>query len=163
MSRICSIDPGKSGGLAILESNKILSLIPTPTNEDGEVDFGEVAKHLEYWHPKFVVIELVHAMPRQGVTSCFNFGFSTGGLHGVCAALNLQVITVTPQKWQKSLMGKTKGVTHTKEMTIEFCKSIYPDVNFLKNSRCRTPHDGMADALAIGIWAQREEDKLNVK
>jgi len=42
-----------------------------------------------------------HAMPRQGVSSSFNFGVSFGIARGVVGALHIPVIFVTPTKWKK--------------------------------------------------------------
>ena len=155
--RMCSIDPGKSGAICIIENDLILCLKVMPLTIDNEIDFGEVAKLLEFYHPKKVYIEKVGSRPGQGVISMFNFGFGTGGLHAICACLNLPVVKVSPQTWQKGLMGHTKGVKHTKEMTIDFCKTLYPDVNLLASSRCKVPHDGMSDALAIAVYGLRKE------
>lgn len=157
--RVVGIDPGKSGGLCILDNELIMNLIPMPLNSDGDIDFGEIARFLECWHPKVVYIEKVGARPHQGVTSMFNFGFGTGGLYGICATLKLPVVNVSPQTWQKFLMGKEKGVPHTKEKTIEFCMNIFPDVNLKASARCRNAHDGMADALAIATYAMMKESE----
>jgi crossover junction endodeoxyribonuclease RuvC len=48
-----------------------------------------------------VVIEQVAAMPRQGVTSTFRFGYACGAIYGLVAAMHLPVSFVTPQRWQQ--------------------------------------------------------------
>jgi crossover junction endodeoxyribonuclease RuvC len=42
------------------------------------------------------VIEQVTAMPKQGVTSMFRFGYSSGGIYGAVVALGLPVSFVRP-------------------------------------------------------------------
>jgi crossover junction endodeoxyribonuclease RuvC len=155
--KICGIDPGKSGGLAIIEDGKLIDYIITPCDDNG-VDFNKVADFLKKHTPDVVYIEFVAARPGQGVCSMFSFGFSTGGLHGVARALNLVVKTVQPRKWQKTLMGDAK---HEKEDTIRFVQEKYPEVNLLATKRSKKPHDGMADAIGITTYAFFEEMNIN--
>jgi len=145
---ICGIDPGKKGGLAILDESDLISVIPMPLIDDS-VDFKLVKDFLIKHKPSKIIIEAVHAMPRQGVCSMFNFGFSTGGLHGVCCALDLPITTVQPRTWQKTLMGDAK---HEKEDTIAWVINKFPSVNLLATPRSKKPHDGMSDSIAIGYY-----------
>jgi crossover junction endodeoxyribonuclease RuvC len=155
--KIVGIDPGKSGGLSVIENDKLIQVIPMPVDDNG-IDFNKVADFLKTHTPDFVYIEAVHAMPGQGVVSMFNFGFSTGGLHGVARALNLVVKTVQPRKWQKTLMGDAK---HEKEDTIRFVQTKYPEVNLLATKRSKKPHDGMADSIGIASYAFFQEMNIN--
>ena len=155
--KVCGIDPGKNGGIAIIENGKLLCHYAMPTDNDG-VDFNKIAWLLKKELPNFVYIELVHAMPKNGAVSMFNFGFSTGGLHGVARALDLVVKTVQPRKWQKTLMGDAK---HEKEDTIRFVQEKYPEVNLLATKRSKKPHDGMADAIGIAYYGFFQEMNIN--
>ena len=47
-----------------------------------------------------VVVENVHAMPKQGVSSTFKFGMGVGIIHGVAGALRLPMTLVTPNQWK---------------------------------------------------------------
>lgn len=47
-----------------------------------------------------VFIEEVNAMPGQGVTSMFRFGYAAGAIEGVCSALGLVVHKLPPRQWQ---------------------------------------------------------------
>ena len=57
-----------------------------------------------------VVVEDVHSMPKQGVSSVFKFGMGTGIIHGVAGALRLPLTLVTPNQWKAfhSLRGPDK-------------------------------------------------------
>jgi crossover junction endodeoxyribonuclease RuvC len=155
--KVCGIDPGKSGGISFIEDEQLIKVVPMPVDDLG-IDFNKVAELLKSHNPDVVYIEAVHAMPGQGVCSMFNFGFSTGGLHGVARALNIVVKTVQPRKWQKTLMGDAK---HEKEDTIRFVQEKYPEVNLLATKRSKKPHDGMADAIGITTYAFFEEMNIN--
>ncbi len=54
-------------------------------------------------HCAMAVIEQVHSMPKQGVSSTFKFGESFGFLRGILTASSIRHDSVTPAKWQGDL------------------------------------------------------------
>lgn len=79
----------------------------------------------------FVVLEQVHAMPKQGVTSSFHFGQGYGALQGIVGAFGLPVTLVRPQVWKKAL-----GLDSSAERSLELARELYPDAaNHLKRKR----------------------------
>lgn len=58
-------------------------------------------------------VELVHALPKQGVSSAFTFGRTTGEILGVLAGLGVPITEVTPQTWKKhiGLRGSDKDAS----------------------------------------------------
>lgn len=147
------IDPGLKGGIAyIIDGSPVATPMPTA---GGEVDAGAVRTILADLmgpHPLRVAIEKVSARPGQGVTSMFNFGTGYGMIRGVCAALGLPVTLVTPQRWKKEIL---KDLPHDKIGSIRYCASRWPSLSLVL-PRCRVPHDGMADSLAIAAWMERQ-------
>ena len=59
-----------------------------------------------------IVVENVHAMPKQGVSSTFKFGMGVGIIHGVAGALRLPLTLVTPTQW-KSLPRPRRRTRNT--------------------------------------------------
>lgn len=160
--KVVGIDPGNSGGMAVCEDGEVIGAIPMPSHKITPVkktytvvDFELVAKFLKANNPDKVYIELVGARPGQGGVSMFNFGYSTGGLHGICAALGIPVETVRPQEWKKVCFGNKKGAGD-KEDAIAFCQLNCPDVSLLPTKRSKTPSDGIADAICISIYGMRD-------
>jgi len=148
------IDPGKTGGLAIVDyldgKYNLISFIPMPL-AGNDVAFGTIAEYLyDYAVDDCIIagIEDVHAMPGQGVTSMFKFGFVTGGIHGILATLEIQTYKISPQKWKKSILD---GTDKSKDAAIEWCNSIYPGVNLVPKG-CKKAHSGMADAICIASY-----------
>lgn len=94
---ILGIDPGSSGGLALLSGEPVAEKMP-----DTERDLYD---RVNRWAARadFAYIEQVHAMPGQGVTSMFNFGMNYGGLRMALIAAGIPFETVTPSKWQRAL------------------------------------------------------------
>jgi crossover junction endodeoxyribonuclease RuvC len=101
-------------------------------------------------------IEKVSAMPKQGVTSMFNFGFSTGAIHGIVATLGIPRYLVTPQRWKNNILVGTKK---DKEAAIDYCRRAFPSVTLLATEKSRKPHSGMADAICIALYAYHFHDE----
>ncbi len=158
---IIGIDPGKKGGLAVLDGDKIIRLSKTPVGDikarkayhtivQGYDVTGMVAllKGFENRYP-VVVIERVHAMPGQGVTSMFTFGQGYGLWLGVCTALNIPIVLVEPREWKEKLLEKEER--KFKKFSCEKAKELFPDID-LKQGRMINDHDGMAEAILISVY-----------
>lgn len=101
--KVLGIDPGLDGAIALL-GDGFLSVRDMPTAGELKrrvVVAAEAAGIIKAWAPDIAVIEKVHAMPKQGVTSSFRFGQALGTIEGVCGALLIPVEYVTPQAWKK--------------------------------------------------------------
>lgn len=137
------IDPGKNGGIAVL------------TPEIG----GTIAEVYKYSNDRLIAVikahegqaratvEKVSARPHQGVVSMFNFGANYGAIIGILEALEVEYKTVTPQRWKRAMQ-----VTKDKQSSIDKAKEIYKGINLRATDRCRTDHDGMAEALLIATY-----------
>ena len=123
--KIVGIDPGLSGGIAILENNKVLKLFDMPVMAEGKKNKKQlnsaqlvdiIKDNISSGEDIAIVVEQVNAMPGQGVTSMFNFGQTFGAIKGVCAALNLPIFFVRPSKWKKhfELINSSKDSSRTK-------------------------------------------------
>tara|TARA_Y100001958_G_C21082146_1_gene438122 strand:- start:59 stop:553 length:495 start_codon:yes stop_codon:yes gene_type:complete len=123
--KIIGIDPGLSGGIAILQGNKVLNLFDMPVMSEGKKNKRQlnsaqlanlIKNNIKTNEDVAVVVEQVNAMPGQGVTSMFNFGQSFGAIKGVCAALEVPIYFVRPSKWKKyfDLINSSKDASRTK-------------------------------------------------
>ena len=140
----CGIDPGKGGAIAIV-------------HEDGSVDasvFDEATYKSMLAHicnkGVLVVVEDVHAMPRQGVSSMFNFGYNKGWILGVLYALGIPTQLVSPQKWKRAF-----GLDNDKQKSIACASRLFPNANLFATTRCKKPHDGICEALLMAEYGRR--------
>ncbi len=131
--RIIGIDPGLSGGIAVLDDSKIFDIFDMPVMSEGKKNKNQlnsaqlvniIKKHILTNDETLVIVEQVGAMPGQGVTSMFNFGQTFGSIKGICAALGLPIFYVRPAKWKKhfELINSSKDASRTK--VIEMYPSI---------------------------------------
>ena len=150
---IVGIDPGASGAAAVLDAKtkKIVRCF----------EFSKLTLH-EYAYELYkikntvrgkikVIIENVHSMPKQGVSSSFKFGRRCGEQEGILVGLAIPYEFVTPQIWQrdmKCLRVKKKGCepesqTEHKRRTRARAQQLYPSANITHAT---------ADAVLISRW-----------
>lgn len=155
-SFVIGIDPGLSGAAVLYdaESRLICDYLDMPTKEiitagkkKRKIDAYELFGWLEQQRKltSRVFVEKVGAMPGQGVTSSFNFGFSAGAIEACCLAVGLEVTYVQPQTWKRAmgLLGKDKNA------------SRYAAMNLCVGSEhlfARAKDDGRAEAALIAIY-----------
>ena len=108
MARIyIGCDPGKSGAIAILtDAGKVACTIKLDGTEH---DIAESLRAAIQDAEPHAMLERVHAMPQQGVSSTFKFGQSFGFLRGLLVALQIPFDEVTPAKWQNEMKCRTRG------------------------------------------------------
>jgi hypothetical protein len=111
---VLGVDPGVSGAVAVLDSELGLVVEDMPTVTIGRarrrmLSESWLADIIKSYLPDSAWIERVHAMPKQGVVSSFNFGLSYGLARGVLAGLQVPITLVTPQEWKRHFhLGSSK-------------------------------------------------------
>lgn len=159
--RILGIDPGLSGAVGWHDDDDgTFGAFDIPTmgeKTSRRVDGRGLLSRLQAqkigtpmrWD--FAYFELVHALPKQGVSSTFRFGEATGTITGVLAAWDVPIIRVTPQVWKKhyGLQGQQK------EQSRAFAIQLFPKAADLLE---RKKDHQRAEALLIaayGLWHQK--------
>jgi crossover junction endodeoxyribonuclease RuvC len=98
---IMGIDPGMSGAIAFFYPEQDRVAVYDMPSANNVVSGAEVARIVNAYAPKQAIIEAVHAMPGQGVSSTFKFGQSYGIAIGAVSACMIPLHFVTPQRWKK--------------------------------------------------------------
>lgn len=152
---IAAIDPGQSGGFALLDDRGRGQAWPFPATERDVFDLiDEFAARVQICY-----IEAVHSMPptMPGNTSraSFSFGRNYGFLRGVLVSLKVPFIEVQPEKWKK-VMGVTLTAkatrTDKKNLSKQLAQQLYPYIKITHST---------AEALLLatygrGLQAKRE-------
>lgn len=146
------IDPGATGAIASISPNGI-HFIDCPTikvsgkTKPNPTLMASELKQLVKLN-SIIIIENVHAMPGQGVSSMFSFGMGYGCWLGIIAALNIPVEFVTPQTWKKHY-----GLSTDKEASRVKALQLFPsqaaDLKLKK-------HHGRAEALLLAEYLKRK-------
>lgn len=153
--RVLGIDPGVTGGLAVLHAPggkpEPLALNDMPAvrqqrgkkGSTGMVNAPGLALWLRNVNPDVAVMERVGARPGQGATSGFQFGRGVGAVEGVLAALDIALIHVESVAWKRSV-GLPFGAD--KEASRALALRLYPTWAGMLG---RKKDDGRAEALLI--------------
>ena len=146
------IDPGITGAVAVhrIGRSEAITITDTPFVEVKKGKslrkiylYREMADLLRTLPQDAVVyIEDVHAMPKNGGLSSFGMGYGKGIWMGVLAALKINPILVSPQRWKKhfGLLGEDKDASRIK--AIQKYPALMPVLKLKK-------HCDRADALLI--------------
>ena len=147
MKATLGIDPGKNGAIACISEHGIFS--ETFKEESIASVIREIAG-TQYGTDLICYIEKVNAFPGQGVSSCFAFGKAYGEAIGALEALAIPYRLVTPQAWQKTILGlprKKDGATaHKRALKLEAARR-FPKAK---------PTLADCDALLIAEYGHRD-------
>ena len=111
---IIGLDPGLTGAMALLDLDGDLLDAMCFDSADGRLFYRLSASRFGLWHQthnvRMVVVENVHSMPKQGVSSTFKFGRATGAVEMMAPMLQLPMDYITPATWKRvqGLTGKEK-------------------------------------------------------
>lgn len=147
---VLSIDPGISGSICVKDLGDEYHFFKMPIIQKGTkniVDTKSLFNLFKQYLPDLIVLEEVHAMPGQGVTSMFSFGMSYGAVLGVIGAyqhdFESYLMLVTPQVWKRHY-----GLLKTsKEDVLQ--KVSHPKINEIKNKAFRV---SFSEALLINKY-----------
>lgn len=147
------IDPGNSGCLVVMgKGGEYISHLQAPIVLHGKkkrLNGVEVADFIRLHEIEHAFVEQVGAMPGQGVTSMFTFGYAAGIVEGILTAEKVSHTFVTPQKWKRSqgFSGKDKDATRGRAI------QLYPQIRDLSLK-------GKGQALADAIFICRHGLKI---
>lgn len=160
MRTLIAIDPGQSGGIAIIDYHKVLNEMKDHYIVQESLttvhNMPSTIKDLHYLFSeiigdKVVYIEDVHSLPNQGIASTFKFGRGFGNLEAMAISHNCRLIYVRPQVWQKHLgllSKKGESKTQHKNRMKAFAQQRYPHIKVTLAT---------ADALCILEYAKEKE------
>ena len=125
---IIGIDPGKSGGIAII-NGKNANMEKCPPEPIGMASIINTAKTTAYIEGLDIVacIEKVHAFPTDARSSAFKFGMNYGMWLGVLESIKIPYIKVTPQAWMKKYQPLPKQKQERKRRLKEIAQNLFPD------------------------------------
>lgn len=157
---IVGIDPGLSGAIALYRpepGSLVITDLPTQTRRLSnkklrtELDLAALAHWLDLHLPigdVHAYIEDPHAMPKQGITSAFRFGYVCGAIQAMITAYRVPMTLLPPATWKKALgLSSDKvGCQHKASQILPHHAHLWP----LKK------HDGRAEAALLAWYgAQR--------
>lgn len=140
-TKYLAIDPGKSGGIALLSEDSVEAYKCPPTFKE----MAELIKKINSNNSYICVLEKVHAFPTDARSSAFKFGTNYGVWMGILESNNIEYELVMPRKWQKDFnLPKIKKERKQELKTIAKC--------FYEKATLYT-----ADAICMAVWRRASE------
>ena len=153
---IIAIDPGKKGGLAVMDlNNRVVDVANMP---DTPQDLLEFLKEAKNYGDCVCYLEKVGGMPGNGGSAMFNFGKGYGHIEMALLALEIPTMTITPQMWQKTYNVGSVSITRSdaadkrehKNKLKAKAQQLFPSLG--KRVTLQT-----CDALLIGLYGCNRE------
>lgn len=146
------IDPGATGAIAAISPTGITFIDCPVVKMSGKTKPNPTLMASELKQlitpDSIIIIENVHAMPGQGVTSMFSFGMGYGCWLGIITALNIPVEFISPQSWKKYYgLSTDKEASRVKALQLFPCQAAE-----LKLKK----HHGRAEALLLAEYLRRK-------
>jgi crossover junction endodeoxyribonuclease RuvC len=148
------IDPGLSGAIVAIFPDGAIELHDMPVLEVKKkqtLNYSGLAHIIQRYSTEgdcMAAIELVGAMPGQGVSSMFKFGQCYGAALATLASLQIPYQTITPPVWKRAyrLVGCEKDEARAR--ALELFPQCIADLKLKK-------HHGRADALLLAEYGRR--------
>ena len=119
-----AIDPGKTGGISVLDNTCSDFIYPMPDTEQ------KIMKLLRGWQTNAkAIIEAQHAFPGMGAKAQWSFAQHYGFIRGCLVSLGIPFTEVSPQKWMayfgfKRLKDEDKKKHKTR--ILQKAQNLYP-------------------------------------
>ena len=144
--KFIGIDPGKGGGIAVIEGKTARVYACPETVENMATLIGMCLNNVSIYETR-VYVEKVWAFPTDGRAGSFSFGRNYGQWQGILSVHEVDPIFVTPKVWQGHFEIK-KGLPKNirKKILKQMAIDKYPNT---KGITLKT-----ADALLIALYGR---------
>jgi|TARA_Y100000310_G_scaffold178632_1_gene178594 hypothetical protein len=144
--KFIGIDPGKGGGIAVIEGKTARVYACPETVENMATLIGMCLNNVSIYETR-VYVEKVWAFPTDGRAGSFSFGRNYGQWQGILSVHEVDPIFVTPKVWQGHFEIK-KGLPKNirKKILKQMARDKYPKT---KGITLKT-----ADALLIALYGR---------
>lgn len=149
MKIYCGIDPGFSGAWGMIDEHGKYVSCGDMINDGQFILANHVWAEMSQARDRQdieVVVEAVHAMPKQGVSSTFKFGMAYGAAIALAQRFNVMVNNVAPRVWKKSLK-----LDSDKDTSLLLARELWPNAPL-----ARKKDNGRAEALLLAYWLRGE-------
>lgn len=148
-SAYIGIDPGKTGGIAVMWHDQITLLESCADTIRGQYDQLLRAKccctdHAGRSKTPQVIIEHVHTMPKQGIVSAGTFMQNYGVWLGLLTSYSFPYLQVSPHKWMKHFGTMPKEKKERKRHLLHLAQQRFPDTSI---------SFALADAVMLAVYA----------
>ncbi len=150
MRSFAGIDPGKTGAMAIFdEQGQGISFL------DFQEDLRAVCQSVRSKDVEcpiaLAVLENVHPMPREGVSSSFKFGTNFGIWQAILTAYSIPFQLITPHRWRRVLDSSVPAKPSKEDLRLYAIRRWPEAAPYLHRKR----DHGRAEALIMAEYARQ--------
>ncbi len=162
MNVIIGIDNGISGGLVAISAHHGLIIAATtmPSRKHrtrNEVDIQAVHSWIcsvTNHQPDQAIYIIEEPNNSRNASTAYSVAASFHALRGYLEAYRADVRRITPQSWQKTMLGKVPA-GETKAFALAKAREIWPEETWLATPRSKVPNEGIVDAFLIAEHGRR--------
>lgn len=165
------IDPGAIGYISMQVNSEWTHL---SIKDNDMYKISDTLLYLKKTYPNIVAgIENVHALFNSSAKATFSFGEIFGKLQALLIAHKIPYHLITPKTWQQEIWdNKDMVVTYkkvklknkeiakkeinTKATSLNAAKRIFPEMDFRRTERCKSPDDNLVDSVLICEYLRRK-------
>ena len=160
---VLGVDPGKHGGIALLDFSGVLPVVVAawnmPTTEDGEYDWFEAHDIMQSVGEAVLCVELtknVRSGPhgRSSPSAVASLSECRGGFEALAASLGWTVVRVSPRTWQADMLSGGDATTKAK------VERALIDLRVELPRGC--DNEGTRDAAMIALWLGVESGAMSL-
>lgn len=146
------IDPGRKGGLALIDENKnLLYIEPMPLLGKG-YDYCRIQTMIDNLPAQTtILLELKPGVQERSASPTTSFGFHCGVLYGLCLKANTQIIS--PKTWKKEFDVARNYKEKRDEMKLRSVQMA----EHLFHREFKSTEDGLAEALLLAEYGRRNK------
>lgn len=142
------IDPGFTGAWGLINHHGDYVGCGDMIHNEKWIDINSVYREISLIRENddmMIVVEAVHAMPKQGVSSSFKFGMAYGQALSLAQRFLVDWELVVPRVWKHDL-----GLTSDKTDSLNMARQRWPEAPLR-----RIKDNGRAEALLLAEWLRQ--------
>jgi hypothetical protein len=148
------IDPGRQGGLALIDENKNLLYVEPISLLGKGNDYHKICDMIDHLpEMTMILLELKPGVMEKSASPTTRFGFHCGALFGICIRHNLEIIS--PKKW-KTEFDLTREYKESRD-NMKLRSVILAEKIF--NRTIKSNEDGLAEALLVAEYGRRHLER----
>jgi hypothetical protein len=159
MMTIMGIDPGLTGGFAIIDPDGVI-IEPMPNDPYGKIDLHELKRLFSYYAPSIThcYIEAPGMRPRQRTQDALSVGKTFGTLEAMMVCLSIKYSIIQSRKWSEEFDHGVKEKNPKKRYPMikvarrKIVAGLYPKVDLRRSEKCKVADSGMVDAILIATY-----------
>ena len=156
-----SIDPSRSGALALLDGRDLLEIadmpvfiVPRGKGTRAELDVHGLVDLLGAWRPGEIWFENVSAQDGDGAAQAFNFGRVAGACEAVAKLSGARFSSVAPHTWKARM--RLRGGKEGKDLSRSRATDLWPARAADFRRKC---DDGRAEAALLAEYGRLQNMK----